>query len=158
MTLHIKPLATLEEALALALIRNECRHMMTNDQREISPPEQKKWFETFYARQDPLKYRVWVLKENHLGHDAAIGYFAAKEEEDGFYITEGVLEAKRGMGAGSFMLRVLISEENFKDKPIYADIFKSNHTSIRLHEKFDFKRFADVSNEVTRFAREGSLC
>lgn len=127
--------------------------MMTNDQREINHSEQAKWFETFYMQQDPMKYRVWLVKEKDESGGAAIGYFAAKEGDGGYYITEGVLEAKRGIGVGSFMLKTLISNENFKNGPLYADIFNSNLASIRLHEKFGFQKHMDVGNHITRFVK-----
>lgn len=150
--LSISLLTTLEEAYELALIRNECRLMMTNDQIEITASKQKEWFENFYILQDPIKYRVWLLKEQNLQKAICIGYFAANEKVDGFYITEGILEAKRGKGLGSFLLQKLIRSENFHSKPLYADIFNNNQASIRLHEKFGFKKQIAINDQITRFS------
>lgn len=145
--LHVSPLATLAEALELALIRNECRHMMTNDQREILPADQKLWFESFYLKQTPINYRVWLLKEE----ERIMGYFAAKQEADGFYITEGMREECRGKGAGSFLLNQLLRPEIFRDLPLYADIFNTNEASIRLHTKFGFQALSQINQNVTRY-------
>ncbi len=152
--LSISPLTTLEEALTLALIRNECRKMMTNDQREILPANQKLWFESFYLKQTPIKYRVWLLKEQR----GIIAYFAAKQEADGFYITEGVREESRGKGAGSFLLKQLLCPEIFPALPLYADIFNGNNASIHLHEKFGFKSHSQINQDVTRYCLQVHSC
>lgn len=145
--LHIDPLTTLEEALTLAQIRNECRLRMTNDQREITPDEQKKWFETFYIEQNPQKYRVWLLKGEKI-----IGYFAAKESDEGFYITEAIRENSRGKGAGSFLLQTMVN--HLRDKPLFADIFDENVASIRLHQKCGFIPYETVNQNLTRYRRQ----
>ncbi len=142
--LRIDPLLTLEEALALVQIRNECRLMMTNDQREITPDEQRKWFETVYSKQNPQKYRVWLLKI-----DKIIGYFAAKECDEGFYITEGIRQESRGKGAGSFLLQTMVN--HLSDKHLFADIFNDNVASIRLHQKFGFVPRETVNQNITHY-------
>jgi L-amino acid N-acyltransferase YncA len=144
--LRIDPLVSLEEAFALALVRNQCRLMMTNDQREIIPEEQKKWFQQVYTQQNPMKYRVWLLKE-----ETIIGYFAAKEQKEGFYITEGIQENRRGKGAGSFLLKTMLDEENFNTKPLFADIYNDNLASLRLHQKFGFIPYEEINQNLTRF-------
>lgn len=149
--LLITPLIILEEAQAVALIRNECRYFMTNDQREISPLKQKKWFKDFYTKQNPKKYRVWLLKDDKKN---IIGYFAAKEEEEGYYISEAIHETNRGKGMGSFLLKNLISQENFNSKPLYADIFNHNLASISLHQKFDFIPHSTINQEITRYVND----
>jgi len=148
--LRIDPLMTLEEALDLARIRNQCRLRMTNDQREITLDEQKKWFETFYIQQNPQKYTVWLLKE-----ESIIGYFAAKECDEGFYITEGIQEDRRGKGAGSFLLQIMINQKNFSSKCLFADIFDDNVASIRLHQKCGFVYCEKVSQGLTRYCLRG---
>ncbi len=132
--LTTEPLSRLSEALSLAIIRNECRQMMTQDKREIKPEEQKEWFENFYSKQDPLRYRVWLLKEG----EVIIGYFAAKESQEGVYITEGIREDRRGQGMGSFLLKTMVCREEFSNKTLFADIFNDNFASICLHQKFGF--------------------
>jgi|GEM_PF-1659028 len=141
---RIDPLTKLEEALTLAHIRNQCRLMMTNDQREIPPDEQKKWFEHVYTKQNPLKYRVWLLKENTI-----IGYFAAKECDEGFYITEGILEERRREGAGTFLLQTMINQEALRSKCLFADIFEDNISSIRLHQKCGFLPYEKVKQNLS---------
>lgn len=148
MSIKLDLLSTLEEAFELALIRNECRHFMTHDQSEISSSQQKTWYQTIYTQQTPQKYWVWVLKEQN---DKIIGYCAAKDEAEGVYITEGLLEKKRGRGLGTFMLTSLISQKLFKHKPLLADIFTHNHTSIALHRKFGFEEYGTVNEKVMRF-------
>ena len=152
--LYVVPLTTLDEALLLAEIRNECRQWMTNDQHEISHSEQADWFFEVYQKQSPQFYNVWLLKEMNEKKDPVLGYFAAKECPDSFYVTEGLLESRRGQGAGTFLLQTLLSYEIFKNKKIHADIFNYNQASIRLHQKFGFKPYKIINNQITRF----SLC
>ncbi|HEX4838871.1 MAG TPA: GNAT family N-acetyltransferase [Rhabdochlamydiaceae bacterium] len=144
--LHIDPLTMLEEALDLVRIRNQCRQMMTNDQHEITLDQQKKWFETFYTKQMPQRYRVWLLKEEKI-----IGYFAAKEGDEGFYITEGIQENSRGKGAGSFLLQTMVNQKNLWDKHLFVDIFDNNLASIRLHQKCGFVPFEKFNSNTTRY-------
>ena len=76
----VEPLKTFEEAVQLASVRNECRNMMTNNHNRITLSEQKNWFEGFYLQQDPMRYKVWLLKESHQESGNVLGYFASKEE------------------------------------------------------------------------------
>ena len=132
--LTIDPLSCLQEALSLMIVRNECRQMMTQDQHEILPEEQKEWFENFYSKQNPLRYRVWLLKNDGV----IIGYFAAKECREGFYITEGIRKDQRGQGRGHFLLKTMARHAEFRNKTLFADIFNDNLASIRLHLKLGF--------------------
>lgn len=145
------PLSTLEEALMLASIRNQCRFQMTNDQRKIGRLTQINWFQQIYTQQNPKYYWVWLLKEITQNNETIIGYFAAKETEQGVFITEGLLESKRGVGVGTFILKSMLSHESFKKKIFYADIFNNNSPSIYLHKKFGFKELCKVNEKTTRF-------
>jgi L-amino acid N-acyltransferase YncA len=148
--LTIEPLSHLEEALELALVRNQCRLMMTQDQKEIIPIEQKKWFETFYCEQDPKHYHVWLLKES----GKIIGYFAAKEGGEGFYVTEAIREKQRGQGLGSFLLKTMIGHKLFIGRTLFADIFKDNIASIQLHKKYGFVVYSELQENITRYSLE----
>jgi L-amino acid N-acyltransferase YncA len=145
--LTIEPLRRLEEALELAVVRNQCRLTMTQDQREIFPEDQKKWFEMVYTQQSPISYRVWLLKE--MGF--VIGYFAAKESLEGVYITEGIKEDQRGRGRGSFLLQGMINQEEFRGQILLADILIRNTASIQLHQKFGFRFLKAIDENVTRY-------
>lgn len=151
MAMRMVPLTSLEEALVLASIRNECRRWMTNYSHEIKTADQIRWFSEFYLTQCPVSYRVWLLKENQSENESIIGYFAAKEVEEGFYITEGVSQKKRGIGAGKFILNSMLNLECFKKKTIYADILNSNSVSIHFHEKFGFKEYLCINSKITRY-------
>lgn len=151
-------LSSLEEALKLACIRNECRHLLTNHQQKIDVIEQTHWFEKIYQKQKPQQYWVWLLKEIHEHEETILGYFAAKESKEGMYITEGLLEKKRGLGMGSFMLHSMLSHEKFRHQVLYADIFNHNYPSICLHKKFGFKKYANVNEQITRFVWEHHVC
>lgn len=155
MSWKMEPLATLDEALILASVRNECRLHMTNDQQEISPSGQTNWFNQIYMQQNPQNYWIWLLKE---ASGNIIGYFAAKETDDGFYITEGLLEKKRGVGAGTFMLQTMLTNEYLKKKPLFADIYNHNRPSIQLHKKFDFQEHSLVHPQITRYILRASPC
>jgi RimJ/RimL family protein N-acetyltransferase len=156
--MKLDPLSNLEEALVLASIRNECRHLFTHDQQEISPLKQTYWFKQVYTQQNPPSYWVWLLKEINPSGEAILGYFAAKEIEEGFYITEGVLEKKRGKGLGTFMLNTMIPKDLFNKKPLYADIFNHNYPSVHLHKKFGFEEYLQVNKQVTRFVLRRASC
>lgn len=150
MSLKIALLSNLEEALVLASIRNQCRHLLTNDQSEITQSKQAHWFNEIYTRQNPQSYKVWLLKED----DSVIGYFAAKETEEGVYITEGLAENRRGIGLGTYLLSSMIKSKIFSGKTLYADIFNDNHPSVNLHKKFGFKEHNQMNVRVTRFILE----
>ena len=155
MNLKMTPLSSLKEALTLASIRNQCRHLLTNDQQEISQLQQIHWFEHIYTQQNPQYYWVWLLKESN---ENIIGYFAAKEAKEGIYITEGILEDKRGAGAGTFMLNFMLCREVLRKKPIYADIFEYNYASLRLHKKFGFTEHSRINEQITRFCFMDASC
>lgn len=154
MILKMELLSNLKEALALALIRNQCRYLLTNDQQEISPLKQTNWFKQIYTQQNPHSYWIWLLKETIQNDEAIIGYFAAREDVDGIYITEGLLEEKRGRGLGTFMLNSMIYREFFNKRPLFADIFNHNLSSIYLHKKFGFEEHIKVNDQTTRFIKK----
>ncbi len=158
MILRMDPLSNLNEAQVLASIRNQCRHLLTNNQEEINASMQTAWFNQIYIQQNPQNYWIWLLKEIDQQEEAIIGYFAVKEAEEGMYVTEGLLETKRGMGLGSFMLNAMISNELFNKSPLLADIFNHNHPSVRLHKKFGFKEYQKVSEQVTRYILPSPSC
>jgi L-amino acid N-acyltransferase YncA len=147
--LSLKPLATVKQALLLADIRNQCRLFMTNDQREVTPDGQRQWFETHYSKQTPQRYFVWLLYQQ----ETPVGYAAAKlvQEDNTALITEGLAEAARGKGLGSYLLRCLTQQPEVQGKTLVADVRKDNPASQRLHEKFGFKEIPHPEGHLLRY-------
>lgn len=145
-SLTVKPLKTLEEALAVAAIRNGCRKLMTGSQEEISPARQREWFQNEYTTQSA--YRVWILRDR----DGLRGYFAAKEARNGYAITEAIDPVHQGKGLGRFLLNRMI-QETFSQSLLYAEIFNHNTPSIKLHAGAGFHPIQALSDTVTLYKR-----
>lgn len=141
--LVLKKIETLEEALILRNIRNECREFMTRDTSYISEEQQKRW----YANLKP-DFKIFLLYSVELGViSSPIGYGLLREEGDSVLISGGLVESERGKGYGSILFNYLI--KNVKDKKIKLEVLKSNTRAFVIYNNLGFRVVNDDGELIT---------
>ncbi len=103
----------------------------------------------------------WLIAEYESG---VIGYgtFGPFRKASGYKVTvEHSLHIRsdfRGMGVGSSMLNELIIEARKNlFRSMIAALDSSNAPSIKLHEKFGFKKVGDIPHVAEKFSRSLNL-
>jgi RimJ/RimL family protein N-acetyltransferase len=164
---ELTPLTGLGQALQVAAIRNQVAHLMTNDQRSISPLQQARWYTRRYVpgltQANP--YRLWVVTAPndyilqsvpHGRHGGVVlGYCGMQYQPEAVFITEGLHPEVQGQGLGRWLLTTLFATGQFDQMPIIADIFSDNVPSLRLHTRCGFVCQSPPSDtpHVARYVR-----
>lgn len=141
---YLIPLKNIFQALSLRNIRNETRSFMTNSQGAISLFAQIKWFFKHYLPSKEQKIFLLLSPETY----EAMGYLGLREKDNKILITEAFKENARGKGFGSLCLDFLINHyPRAKNKTLVAEILEDNLPSQKLHEKFGFLPYPELSSE-----------
>lgn len=115
-----------EEALAVALIRNECRKYLTGNRRAISASEQLSFYSNIPARFSLYMVRVMGIP---------CGYAVIRGTDDGDCLTGCLIDSFRGRGWGRVMFSRLVE---MADKPI-LNVLKTNKRAVNLYLSLGFK-------------------
>ena len=113
--------------LFIRKLRNENRHLMTGDNRELSLWDQIKFW---YSH--PYHLSLYIARLD----GERVGYMVLKDDFDTTYITEVVSDSARRQGIGKALIRYAQTFRNH----LTADIFKTNLPSIELHLGLGFRR------------------
>jgi len=141
--LVLKKIESLEEALILRNIRNECREFMTRDTSYISQEQQKRWYANLKS-----DFKIFLLYSVELGViSSPIGYGLLREEGDSVLISGGLVESERGKGYGSILFNYLI--KNIKDKKIKLEVLKSNTRAFVVYNNLGFRVVNDDGELIT---------
>lgn len=134
-TLH--RVVTPTQALAAALIRNECCQWMTGNSRKRSVGSQLKWFSAKPANLD--LYLVFDGETvNPVGY-AVIQLKGGTWKDGAWWLTGGIAAHKRGQGYGKALFQYLIAACGMGvNGDIWLSVLKTNRRAISLYKKLNF--------------------
>jgi ribosomal protein S18 acetylase RimI-like enzyme len=132
--------ASLDDALEVALVRNSCREFMTHDQREIDPQSQTKW----WGSVDHERYRLFLLLA-----DGSLAGFGVVRSDERAWLTGGLVPGARGRGLGTRLFELLCDETaRLSYSEAWLDVFESNERAVRLYEKLGFERVSSADGII----------
>lgn len=134
--LVIKPVETMDEALAIAEIRNTGREYMTHDQHEINEIEQAAWFTRTY--QEAHRRGDMHAFIGSVGHVAA-AYGMVQRKSGDYWLTGVVAPEQRGKGFGEQLFRFLGEYALTLDDIVYLDVLERNKGARHLYEKLGYE-------------------
>ena len=134
--LSIKPVETMDEALAIANIRNSGREFMTHDSAEITEIEQAAWFTGPY--QEAKNRGDMLALIGSLGHVAA-AYGMIQRKAGEYWVTGVVAPEMRGQGLGEQLFRALGEFVLLKADKVYLDVLERNKGARHLYEKLGYE-------------------
>lgn len=127
--MKLVPVSTPERALAVALIRNECRKYMTHDTTALSVKRQIQFFNHTLAKKGIY---VFVAKHKRM----PIGYAVLRLVNDAVWITGGLANGFRGKGLGKQLFKSIL---RLAPRPVWLDVRRSNKRAIHLYLKLGFR-------------------
>lgn len=131
------PLNSINDALVVRDIRNQCRTYLTNYTGYIGILRQIYWYFTYYRRAAREgTYRVFLTRNSK---NQPVGFGALLRHDQELLVTECVKEKYRGKGYGQAILKKLINIGKREKLVLVAEIRNTNKASIALHEKNKFK-------------------
>jgi ribosomal protein S18 acetylase RimI-like enzyme len=122
--MRLREVTTRGDALALRVIRNECREYMTFATEEISEAEQLRWWE--HIRGNPA-WRLWLVYVPDWAE--AVGFGMLRVGTNGWLVTLGFRPWMRGRGLGTLLYRALA--EQVVGEKVWAIIRSDNLASQR---------------------------
>jgi ribosomal protein S18 acetylase RimI-like enzyme len=140
----LKKIETLEEAMILRNIRNQCKDFMTRDCSYISEDQQKRWFENL----DP-NVKIYLLYLVEFGVvSSPVGYGLIREEAGFSLVSGGLVESCRGKGYGKILFDYLIKNLD-KEMPIKLEVLKNNTRAFFIYNKLGFRVVKDDGKVIT---------
>lgn len=135
---------SLEDALKVAEIRNECRDFMTRDTQEISKEKQTAWFNR-HVKKNENKLFLYLVDGVEIGY----GYVF---KENGHYgISGGIKKDWRGMGYGEKLFKNIVLSI---DSPTWLEVKSDNIPAINLYKKLGFVEKRRLSPDVIYMERD----
>lgn len=141
--LVLRKIETLDDAMLLRNIRNQCREFMTRDISYISEEQQKRWFMNLKP-----DFKIYILYSVEMGLvTSPIGYGLIREEGEYSLISGGLIESERGKGYGSTLFNYLI--KNVENKKIKLEVLKSNTRAFVIYNNLGFRVINDDGEIIT---------
>lgn len=133
--LRISPVESYVEGFAVALIRNECRQWMTNDQTILNVERQIAFVKGLRDMYDDRGngYRLFLAKLDGM----PCGFGVVKVEGRKACITGGLAEPFRGKGHGRRLFRELTYYADAKWKP-WLTVFRDNLRAISIYTSLGY--------------------
>lgn len=141
---YLKEVTSLEDALIVKDIRNECRKFMTHDTTEITLERQVNFFLNIYkskAAVGELKLSLYYVKEE------PVGFGLVKFSENKYWITLGLKEDYRGKGYGKDLFDKLVKTVP-SGHEVWLDVLESNKAGHHIYEKYGFEEVSRPKNEA----------
>lgn len=132
-TLLARPARWQADAEALRQIRNTCAFAMTGDNRQITPEQQRRWWDSDERRRNA----IWIFypPARTLGEYQAVGFGLFRMEDGKWWATLGLLPEWRGQGHGVGIYRHLIAH---CPGDLWIRVLLTNPGSARAAEKAGF--------------------
>jgi ribosomal protein S18 acetylase RimI-like enzyme len=135
--LSITEASSLRDYLFLRALRNEVRHLLTNDTSHIGYLRQLRFYRSRrQASRAPGAAKIFIARVK----SRRAGYLLVRPMADGTRITEAVAAKFRGAGVG----RRLVQHARDHFPNLVAEIRPDNTASIALHESMGFTRDGHV--------------
>lgn len=142
--LVLKRIETLEEALILRNIRNQCKDFMTRDTSYISEEQQKRWFANLSE-----ETKIYILYSVEFGViSSPVGYGLIRKEGDFSVVSGGLIESCRGKGYGKVLFEYLIKNIE-KESPIRLEVLKTNTRAFVIYNNLGFRVLKDDGEIIT---------
>src|SRR5436190_5201259 len=116
----ITPVESLSQVLQVRRLRNSCRDQLTNHGEHIGVTQQVRWYFQYYRRARISDYRLYLLLSDER---IAVGYGAARLQDEKLLVTECVSPRHRGQGHGTTILRHLIALGRSEGRELLAQIW-----------------------------------
>lgn len=127
--MDVRRVTTDEDLETLRQIRNSGRQWMTRNAAEITPEQQRAWWQTL----DHASVKVWLFSESA----AEIGYGLVRLEQGRAWCSLAVLPRHQGRGYGTAIYRYLALSQPGWD--VWAEILADNTPSIRAALRAGFQ-------------------
>jgi ribosomal protein S18 acetylase RimI-like enzyme len=135
--LSITEASSLRDYLFLRALRNEVRHLLTNDTSHIGYLRQLRFYlSQRQGSRAPDTAKIFIARVK----SRRAGYLLVKPMADGTRITEAVAAKFRGSGVGRRLVQY--ARDHYPD--LVAEIRPDNTASIALHEAMGFTREGHV--------------
>lgn len=138
--INIDMVTTYEEAFAVALIRNECRHFMTNDTSELNVERQIAFFEKLQTNMNPL---LFIMRVNSV----PCGYGLVQIKGKRACLTGGLATTFRSKGLGHKLFWALITAACDRGYKPWLTVLRSNERALRLYTKLGF-HITDATKDI----------
>lgn len=122
----VDPVKTLEEAFAVALIRNECRLFLTGNRKAITTSEQEDFFVW-----TPSGITLYIVRS--IG--VPCGYALIRKDGKRRWITGCITKRYRGIGLGR---RLFMHLRRAAGNNAVLSVLRSNKRAIRLYRSLGF--------------------
>lgn len=145
--LEIAPVETLDEAQAIARVRNTGADMMTQSRQLISPTDQAEWFTGYYelakSRGDTYAFLGSVD-----GQEAAYGLI--NRIGRGHWLTGVIVPEFQGQGHGRELFTFLrdYTVSDLEQPVVLLDVLNTNHRAMNLYKSLGFEA-AQIGSHVT---------
>lgn len=149
--LRLRPVETATEALAVALIRNECRRWMTRNTRALDVGQQLEFFRNTRRRRprhlllvvERAETTLRPTRTRRMGDSAMewvpAGYAVLRREGRQIWLTGGLAAPFRGRGLGRQIFTKLTQIVEIVKKEAWLEVRKSNRRALRLYRSLGFE-------------------
>lgn len=128
----LDPVITLEEAFAVALIRNECCQWMTNDQDVLDVERQLKFYNLLKRSAGT---RLFIARHNKV----PCGYAVLQVHDEKALLSLGLAKPFRGKGLGKLLCQRLIDYSLRRWMKPWLMVLRSNRRAIHVYKSLGFK-------------------
>lgn len=118
--MNARPITAEADVETLRLIRNSGRQWMTRHTAEITPVQQRAWWEQL----DHASVKVWLFREAYTD----VGYGLVRLEKARTWCGLAVFPRYQGQGYGTQIYRWLALSQ---DRELWAEIYADNTPSLR---------------------------
>ena len=138
MSLTLHEMSSSIEAFEMRDIRNEVRQFMTHNTAEILPAEQAQWYkETYLPGRERGEIFGYLLRDDE---GDAIGYGLISKRDGRWWVSGGLSESARGMGAGFQLFHEMtwIIHEDLRSEEAWLDVLNTNEVAQNLYRKLGY--------------------
>lgn len=144
--LDIELIQNLDDALAVAQLRNSGREFMTHNTDSLSVEKQTAWYDGTYLP-DVAEKKMFCFLGKVAGQPAS--YSLIREYNGRFWVTGVVSDQFRGQGYGKVLLAHLEDYifTNLSDE-VWLDVLATNKPAVGLYTKLGYKEVSKKDGKI----------
>ena len=137
---RLRPVETAAEALAVALIRNECRRWMTHNTHALDVKQQMDFLNHELRRRRPApRFCLLIVEGRRAPEDwIPMGYAVLRRDRRRLWLTGGLATPFRGQGHGRWLFTTLLRLAEVADWEPWLEVRKSNRRALRLYQSLGY--------------------
>lgn len=146
--MHVRPMETLGDALAIAEVRNTGSHFMTHDQELIQPSDQARWFlQTYQLATTRGDTYAFIGRED----TEPVAYGLVNRLHDSYWLTGVITPESQGKGYGRALFEHLgqFVLGSLDENHVMLDVLSDNTRAVNLYKSLGYVPIKQQAGLIT---------